>query len=377
MAEKSKVYFANPRRTRRGGICEKIRALWSESGMPDMIEKYDLVAIKMHFGEPGVTSYIRPIIVRTIVDLVKEAEGRPFLTDTTTLYKRRRHTADSYYEAMKGNGFTSETMGCPILVADGFRNNGVYVTLDRYYKLKEVKVAQLIYDADVMVSLAHVTFHGDTGIAGTIKNIAMGGTCAESKLKAHSSEAKPKLVPERCIKCGICVRICPANALGFREKVLALNEELCISCGDCIAACPSGAIRVPWGMAHQTYRGILDQYRAVISTFQEGKVGHINLALDITPGCDCQAPSDTPMVPNIGVLASKDGLACDKATHDLINIVPGIPGTKAEEKGALEPGSDKFKALFPSLNMDELWELASKAGMGSLEYELIDIEKEE
>lgn len=377
MAERSKVYFANPRRTRLGGICEKIRALWKESGMADMIDEYDVVAVKMHFGEPGLTTYIRPIIARTVVDLVKDAGGRPVLTDTTTLYKRRRHTADSYYEAMKENGFTPETVGCPILVADGFRNNGVYVTLDRYYKLKEVKVAQVIYDADVLVSLAHITFHGDTGIAGTIKNIAMGGTCTETKLRAHSSDAKPKLVPERCIKCGICVRICPAGALSFKEKVLTLDKTLCISCGDCIAACPQGAIRVPWGMAQQTYRGVLDQYKGVISTFREGKVGHIDIALDITPGCDCQAPNDTPMVPNIGILASKDGLACDRAAFDLINAAPGIPGTRAEEIGALEPGSDKFKALFPSLDMDELWRLAAEAEIGNLDYELIDIEKGE
>ena len=375
--ERSKVYFGNPRRTKRGGICEKIRAMWKMSGMDEMIEQYDLVAIKMHFGEPGVTTYIRPIIARTVVDLVKEAGGRPFLTDTTTLYRRMRHTADSYYRAMAMNGFTPETMGCPVLVADGFKNDGVYVELDKYYKIDRIKVAQLIYDADVLISLTHITFHPDTGIGGTIKNIAMGCTCTETKLKAHTSDAKPKLVPERCQKCGICVRICPAGALKFVEGVLTLNAELCLSCGDCIAACPAGAIGVPWGMAEGTYRGIIDQYRGVISTFKEGKVGHISLAIDITPGCDCQAPNDTPVVPDIGVLVSKDGLACDKAAYDLIKAAPGLPGSALEEKGALDPGTDKVTAIYPHLKMDELWKLAAEAGIGSLEYELVEIDKEE
>ncbi|TET13265.1 DUF362 domain-containing protein [Candidatus Aerophobetes bacterium] len=113
---RSKVFLIGPEEP-----WQKIDKLFSRSGIRDKIEAGDIVAIKLHFGELGNTRYIHPIFARKIVDLVKEAGGEPFLTDTTTLYKHTRETLFGYLETAARNGFTRETMGCPIIIADGLR----------------------------------------------------------------------------------------------------------------------------------------------------------------------------------------------------------------------------------------------------------------
>ena len=69
---------------------EGLEKIWRKAKVGERIEKGDTVCIKMHFGELGNTRYIRPILARKIVDLVKEAGGSPFLCDTTTLYRHKR-----------------------------------------------------------------------------------------------------------------------------------------------------------------------------------------------------------------------------------------------------------------------------------------------
>ncbi|NVM54619.1 MAG: 4Fe-4S binding protein, partial [Candidatus Helarchaeota archaeon] len=97
------------------------------------------------------------------------------------------------------------------------------------------------------------------------------------------------------------------------------QAEKCIGCGECIVVCPSQAITVPWGsvFAWDVQRGLMDGFKGVASVFRE-KVGFINFGFDITPRCNCPGKSKLPVVPDIGILASRDVIACDKASYDLV-----------------------------------------------------------
>ncbi|MEM3104480.1 MAG: DUF362 domain-containing protein, partial [Candidatus Bathyarchaeia archaeon] len=129
---------------------------------------------------------------------------------------------------------------------------------------------------------------------------------------------------------------------------------------------------------------VADVAFGVVKHFTPGKVGFINLAYDITPHCDCFTYSDIPMVPDIGVLASKDPVAIDKASIDLIREAPGIPSSAAEELKITSIGVDKLAQinLWEPLNFARkdgepvpyvVLEASSKLGLGSLQYELIHI----
>ena len=354
---------------------EKIEKLFVLSGIKEAIEREDIVAIKMHFGELGNTRYIHPTFARRLVDLVKEAGGQPFLTDTTTLYRRKRSTLFDYLSTAAKNGFTSETMGCPIIIADGLRGtNGRWIELESFSKFKKVKVAQAIYEADFLISLAHITFHPEGGLAASIKNIAMGCATKETKLAMHSSKAKPAYNKEKCKKCMRCVKICPAGAFYREGGEIFYESEKCIGCGECIAYCPYGAITVPWASVFtlDVQKGLMDGFRGVLSTFDKKKTGFINLGFDITPHCDCPGNSKLPAVPDIGILASQDVLACDKASYDLVRKAPVYPGSELDKKG-ISRGEEKIEPVYPDVNMRRYWRLCEEAGLGNIEYELREI----
>lgn len=369
----SKVYLVDAERDERGSPPEKLERLLKESGVAEIIEPEDVVAIKMHFGELGNTRYIRPIFARWVADFVKRCRGRPFLTDTTSLYKHHRHTPFDYLKTAAMNGFTFEGMGCPIIIADGLKSTGTAVKVDGGFQFEEVRVAQAIYEADAMIVLSHPTLHPEFPVAGALKNLGMGCTTKEMKMKMHSKGARPRFVPEKCIKCYICLKICPVSAWERTEDGVRFFSERCVSCGDCVAHCKGGAIQVAWGAGLEKIQGgTFDAVKAVLSTFKPGKVNFVNLAIDITPACDCQ-PSGMPIVPDIGFLASKDPVAIDKASLDLIQQAAVYPASLAEKKMAANPGeeADKVRLFWPDLDIESWWALAAKSGLGSLEYELV------
>jgi len=348
------------------------RRLLEGIGVRAGIGKDDLVAIKMHFGEENNVTYMRPTFARKTVELVKEWGGRPFLTDTTTLYRTARATLHEHLDLARKHGFTAESMGCPIIIADGLKNNGVSVDIENGL-LDHVHVAQAIYDADVLISLAHVTFHPEMPLAATIKNIGMGCVTKASKVEMHGLKSVVLFNHAKCVGCGLCVKVCPGEAYTLESKKARFDESKCVGCGECVAYCRSGAITIPWSEGIGDIQGrIVEGAAAVISTFDAAKVFHVDLGLDVTVICDC-AGWQTKAVPDFGILASTDPVAVDKAASDCIDELPPYPGTDYSQSPHMRPGGDKVKAVWPGLDMERLWAAKALERIGSLEYEIEDV----
>jgi len=365
--KKSKVLRIRPE-----GAGEKIKTLFDRGGITKSIEKEEIVAIKVPFGELGDLRYVSPAIVRIIVDLVKKTGARPFLADTTTLYRHARHSFFDYMRTAAKNGFTSEGMGCPIVIADGLRGtNGQWVELDSYCKFKKVKVAQAFVEADVLIAVTHVTLHEDVGIGGAVKNVAMGCSTKETKLAMHASDIKPVYDETKCIGCFQCIRVCPSEAFRRNGKKVTYDPTKCIGCGQCMSYCPQQAITVIWEdmFALDLQRGLMDGYRGVISTFSQNKVFFVNVGFDITPNCDCVWQNDIPIVPDIGILLSRDAIACDKASWDLVKESPVYPGSRIDGKGK-GPGDEKTVLVYPHIDVSQYWKLCKDSRFGNPEYEL-------
>jgi len=368
---------------------EKLSRLLDALGLDSVVEPGDLVAVKVHLGTPGNQRHIRPHHVRTVVEKIKELGGKPFVTDTTGIsLLSPRGDAVKVLRAAAMNGFTSETVGAPVIVADGLKGfSGVMVKVEGF-RLKEVEVAQAIAEADALVSVAHVKGHPRTGLGGALKNIGLGCLTKKGRAPLHLAR-KPQIKPELCDRCGKCVSFCPAGAIEEVNDVLQIDQDRCLWACGCWELCPRKAI-TSWAEMHHPSNEELcvraaDAVKAVLSLFGPEKVAFINLAYDITPHCDCFPWGDVPLVPDIGMLASKDPVAVDKASVDLIIRAHGIPGSAAEEVNALEPGVDKLTALlewepfrpFKPFG-GPMWkahlEWAAKAGLGSLDYELVEID---
>jgi uncharacterized Fe-S center protein len=250
---KTNVYFAN---LGAGGktILDKLSILLDRTDLKGKIREKDLVAIKLHFGEEGNTAFVRPIFLRRVVERVKEYKGKPFLTDTNTLYRGMRQEAISHLTTAYQHGFAYSVIDAPILIADGLRgNSAVNVRIDKPL-FKTVSVARDIHMADVLIGVTHFKGHELSGFGGTLKNLGMGCASREGKLSQHSN-ISPQVKEKTCNGCKRCLTTCAYDAILMKslerdvEKksmVASIDPKKCVGCGECILTCPTGAVQIQW-----------------------------------------------------------------------------------------------------------------------------------
>ena len=167
----SKVFFTDFRCRLGVSQLDKLRKLLEKSEFSKIDFDGKFVAIKLHFGEPGNLSFLRPNYAKAVADVVKELGGIPFLTDCNTLYVGRRKHALEHLEAAQENGFSPLSTGCQIIIADGLKGTDeVEVPVEGGEYVTAAKIGRAVMDADVFISLAHFKGHDSTGFGGAIKN---------------------------------------------------------------------------------------------------------------------------------------------------------------------------------------------------------------
>ena len=363
----SKVYFADLRARSGRNILDKLRTLYDAAGLGGCVGEGDLVAVKLHAGEMGNLAVLRPPLVRTVVERVKETGGKPFLTDANTLYVGSRSNAVDHIQAAAASGYTVETVGAPFLVADGLLGKDA-VSVKTPGELGEVKIAAALVQADALIVLTHFKCHDEAGFGGVLKNLGMGGASRAGKLVQHA-QAKPEADAEICTGCRRCARYCPSGAISYdTEGKIRIDSGACIGCGECIITCNFGAISINWGASDKLQRRMVE-HAAGLTLAKPGKCGYISFVIDVSPNCDCWTHNDAPIVPDIGMLASLDPVALDQACADLVKAAPSLLGSeKAEEMGA---GKDKFRVLYPNADWTIQLKYAEELGVGTREYEMV------
>jgi hypothetical protein len=175
------------------------------------------------------------------------------------IYGSSRRNLSDYTLTARKNGFTTETMGCPVMIADDETSPMVEIKVEKPLILKTIKVPQAIFEADMVIALSHTTLHESFPIAATIKNIAMGCAAKDVKLSMHKQKGN----------------------IGVQKSSTDVASEM-------------------------------------FKRFK-GRFWGFNLTIDITEECDCIGNSDLPITPDIGLLVSSDPLALDKATADMLS----------------------------------------------------------
>ena len=365
----SKVYFTDFRATPRENLPQKLARLVKSAGMLEGIDfsnKY--TAIKIHFGEPGNLSYLRPNYSKVIVDLIKGQGGRVFLTDCNTLYVGRRKNGLDHLDAAYENGYNPFTTGCHVIIADGLKGTDeVLVPIDGDY-VKEAKIGRAVMDADIFISMSHFKGHEATGFGGALKNIGMGCGSRAGKMEMHSA-GKPYVNQKKCVGCGVCTKVCAHSAITVADKKASIDHDKCVGCGRCIGICPMDAVRP----AHDESNDILNCKIAEYSlaVLKDRPHFHISLVVDVSPYCDCHAENDAPIVPDVGMFASFDPVALDMACADAVNAQPAIANSRLGEQPHVH--HDHFMDNHPDTNWKSAIDHAVKLGIGSKEYELIKI----
>jgi len=367
--EKSKVYFTNMRTKFNESLPMKLQRLIKKAGIRDIDFEKKYAAIKIHFGEPGNLAFLRPNYSRAVADVVKSLGGRPFLTDCNTLYVGGRKNALDHIDAAYQNGFTPYATGCHVIIADGLKGTDeALVPVEDGTYVKEAKIGQAIMDADVFISLNHFKGHEATGFGGALKNIGMGCGSRAGKMEMHSA-GKPFVHTEKCVGCGMCKKMCAHDAITIEQKKATIDQNKCAGCGRCIGVCPQDAVKPSSDESNDILNCKMAEYSAAV--LRGRPHFHISLVIDVSPYCDCHAENDAAIVPDIGMFASFDPVALDVACADAVNAQEPLRGSRLDESAHVH--HDHFTDIHPSTNWKSCIEHAEKLGLGSHEYELIEI----
>jgi uncharacterized Fe-S center protein len=354
----SEVYLAPARCDEPGEeLARKVGLLWRAAGFDDLLEPGRTAAIKLHVGEPGTVTFAPPAIAAALVELCSTAGAVPFLTDTAVVYKSARSDAVGHARVAAEHGFGIDAVGAPFVPADGLTGTDeVELPFDGRHH-ETLGIASAIAHARSMIVLSHVTGHLGTGLAAALKNLGMGCASKKAKLRQHHGQ-QPWIDATACTACGECAEWCPSDAIEV-EETAAIDESLCIGCGECVAVCPEGAVKFDWSVMGRELQERIVEHAAGVARSKPGRIGYLTAAFAITKDCDCMGVAQPPLVEDIGLLASRDPVAIDRAALDLVR----------------ERDSRGLEALsYPEQDGTIQLRYAEQLGLGSDAYELVVIE---
>jgi uncharacterized Fe-S center protein len=363
----STVYFADMRASQGENMFARIGRLLFLCSIDEKIARDDLVAVKVHFGERGNHSFIRPVFVRKVVEVIKGCGGKPFLTDSSTLYPGERKEAVSSLTCAIENGFAYAVVGAPLVMSDGLRGHTAKdVEIDGEL-LGRVSIGADVVESDALVVLSHFKCHELTGFGGALKNTGMGCASREGKMEQHSTIA-PRVAVRYCDGCGYCLKACVHGAIRIHDGSAGIDQGKCVGCGRCVTVCPRKAINIQWNEAGPMVMRKICEYALGVMKGKESKSVFVNFITQVSPDCDCYGHSDAPIVPDLGICASTDPVALDQACADLVNAAQGLRDSALQT--GREPGGDKFRGAHPGVEWEVQLKHGEKLGLGSREYRL-------
>jgi uncharacterized protein len=267
------------------------------------------------------------------------------------------------------HGFCRTVAGAPAIIADGLDGDNFREVSVQGKHFSRVKIAGDIASANSMIVVSHFKAHLPAGFGGAVKNLGMG--CAPPLGKADQHSTRPIFNADLCIGCRACMEGCPNHAITVEKRISAVNHQICTGCGKCLRLCPTHALDFDWFVEVPPFMERMTEYALGAVAGKEGRVCFFNFLLNITPDCECVPWSDAPIVPDIGILASKDPVAIDQASYDLVNMQAGLQNSLLQKNR--EPGKDKFLGVWESTMGNIQIDYGEQIGLGSKEYQLVEI----
>ena len=379
----SKVYFGSVipgRASRFANMSQKLEKIIENLDL-STIEKKDKVAIKMHLGFNDGYQTVPIFFVRRIVSAVKKAGGYPYITDNPT----------AVYNAVD-RGYTQETCGCPLIPVAGVKDGYTKKQKVDFLEVKELEAGGALLDADALINLTHSKGHGLCSYGGAIKNIALGGFKGPHRWYVihdvvHQIEYydKSKMTKEHIEK---LQKVCHHGSPNWNERKKTgelmyyscdqchLGEQPCVEADDDLTG---------WQIKEENFDAFQEMMavssKIIYDNYDKDKVFNFNFALDITPFCDCMGMAMPNVIDDIGILGSKDLVAVDVATLDLMkevglnmSMLKKIPDTYVRPNPNPSPDLHPLQVLFgPYKDPYKTMRYAEERGLGSTKYELIEV----
>ena len=262
------------------------------------------VAVKISTGEPGGHNFLNPNLIK---DLVNKLNGT--IVECNTAYAGRRNTTEEHYKAIKEHGFM-DIAKVDIMDEDG----EIAIPVKNGIHLKENYVGKNIEKYDSMLMLSHFKGHQMGGFGGALKNMSIGVASSSGKAWIHSAGVT-RDVNE--------VWEVPVEQDHFLESMAEADES--------------------------------------VVSYMNSNIVYINVINNLSIDCDCNNNPEAPCMADIGITASIDPVACDKASLDLVY--------NSEDKG-----KERLIARIEQMHGIRTVEHAEELGLGTTNYELINID---
>jgi len=356
----SKVYFIKASvNDGEQAISKKSQKLFTAGGFAECFKENDFTAVKIHVGEAPNNTYIKSPCIKGLIDELLSLKTKPFLTDTSTLYTGRRHNAVDHCILAAEHGFDTKSLRIPFIAPDGlFGASETAVQINGQLN-KEVFIASDIVRCQSILSLAHFTGHPASCAAATLKTLGMGCASRKGKMRQHS--ALKLSISDKCERCGECIKHCPAGAITIDDVKAHIDTDKCIGCAECLIVCKFDAMIYDWGTECETLQKDMAEHALGALKGKQNRAAFFNYVISVTKDCDCFNDPDIPkIVDDIGIVASTDPVAVDKAALDLVEKKTG----------------KKMTELIKNYKLEPLYQIehAERIGLGSTDYELIEVD---
>jgi uncharacterized Fe-S center protein len=362
----SNVYMIDARsRDLDHAFLTKLDMILDAANLDGLFSPGEPVVIKINVGELGNTAYLRPVVIRAVVEKVLSLGSKPLVVESTMF---GRQSDLDWFEVATMHGFAANVLGSERTLADSYTGNEGELLPTGGTEMGMVKVARLVKEAKALLVISHVTGHPLAGLSGALVNLGLGCLAGDGKGKIHQP-LKPQIDADKCNGCGRCVAYCRERALVVVEEQLELAAERCNGCGLCISVCSPRAITMDKDSTIRFQQRVAEAAKAVMNAV-DGRVRCFSFLLDICPQPDDYPFSDTPFVPNLGILMSEDPVAIDKASLDQIDRAPGMPMSAADDLGILAPNRDKLAAIV-GVDPNPLIRHAERIDLGRTHYQLM------
>ncbi len=273
------------------------------------VEATGKVAVKISTGEPGGKNYLKPALIK---NLVQRVDGT--IVECNTAYAGRRNTTEAHLEAAREHGFF-DIANVDIMDAEGEIKIPVKDTTHIKYNI----VGKNLATYDFMINLAHFKGHAMGGFGGVLKNQSIGNASSRGKAYIHSAGRNEEVAK---------IWKFTDDQIGFLESMAAAAQS-------------------------------------VHDYFGNGeRIIYINVMNNMSIDCDCDSHPAAPLLKDVGILASTDPVALDKACLDIVfNIEP----TEGNDNGPL-------LERIASKHGTHIVDYAEQIGLGSKQYELVNID---
>lgn len=306
------------------------------------------IPLKLHFGERGNFTFLKPEVYDGIIDFLEEKKIKSAFTETSVLYGGERFNCEKHTALALSHGFKR----LDVVIADGAKGEEAVQVPVNLKHFKSVSIASGLAKFDQVLVLSHFKGHALAGFGGAIKQLSMGFAAKGGKMAMHLG-VKPRIMSFLCKKCGLCQRRCQVQAISNADGKFRIDHSKCIGCGACFSICPRHAVSIFslsgfWNalFRKRDFQEKLVEYACGSATGK--KHIYISFAVNITRGCDCEPHPMPRCLKDIGVFGSTDPVAIDQACWDM-----------AAKAGKKFKGADQLK-------------YAEKCGLGSTKYDLFE-----